>query len=87
MLKSTTLTFGTLLAIYLLGLGAGAALGSAVAKRIGRPGPVFAGLVLAAGTWAALSITLLAARLNEWPLLTWLPSPYSGSENIDVNAA
>ena len=87
MLKSTNLTFGTLLAIYLFGLGAGAALGSAVAKRIGRPGPVFAGLVLAAGTWAALSITLLAARLNEWPLLTWLPSPYSGSENIDVNAA
>ncbi len=84
MLKSTTLTFGTLLAIYLLGLGAGAALGSAVAKRIGRPGAVFAGLVLGAGTWAALSVTLLAARLNEWPLLTWLPSPYSGSENIDV---
>ena len=65
MLKSTNLTFGTLLAIYLFGLGAGAALGSAVAKRIGRPGPVFAGLVLAAGTWAALSITLLAARLNS----------------------
>jgi spermidine synthase len=87
MLKSTTLTFGTLLAIYLFGLGAGAALGSAVAKRIGRPGAVFAGLVLGAGTWAALSVTLLAARLNQWPLLTWLPSPYSGSENIDVSAA
>jgi predicted membrane-bound spermidine synthase len=87
MLKSTTLTFGTLLTIYLFGLGAGAALGSVVAQRIGRLGEVFAGLVLGAGAWAALSVTLLAARLNQWPLLTWLPSPYSGSENIDVGAA
>ena len=86
-MKSTTLTFGTLLAIYLFGLGAGAALGSAVAKRTQRPDAVFVGLVLGAGIWAALSVTLLAARLNQSPWLMWLPSPYSGSENIDVSAA
>jgi predicted membrane-bound spermidine synthase len=87
MLKSTTLTFGTLLTIYLFGLGAGAALGSAVAKRTRRPDAVFVGLVLGAGIWAALSVTLLAARLNQSPWLKWLPSPYSGAENIDVSAA
>jgi predicted membrane-bound spermidine synthase len=87
MLKSTTLTFGTLLAIYLFGLGAGAALGSAVAKRIRRPGAMFVGLVLGAAIWAALSVALLIARLNEWPWLAWLALPYSGSENIDVGRA
>ena len=37
MLKSTTFTFGTLLGVYLTGLGLGAAAGSAVAGRIRRP--------------------------------------------------
>lgn len=87
MLKSTTLTFGTLLAIYLFGLGAGAALGSTVAERIRRPGAVFVGLVLGAATWVAMSVALLVARLNQWPALEWLASPYSGSENIDVGRA
>jgi predicted membrane-bound spermidine synthase len=87
MLKSTALTFGTLLAVYLFGLGAGAGIGSAIAGRIRRSATLFLGLQLGAAVAAALSVTMLIARLNEWPPLAWLALPYSQSENIDIAVA
>jgi predicted membrane-bound spermidine synthase len=87
MLKSTALTFGTLLAIYLLGLGAGAAMGSAAAARIRRPAALFVGLQIGASVYAALSVAILIARLQEWRPLLWLPLLYSSSESVNVGGA
>jgi predicted membrane-bound spermidine synthase len=57
MMKSTAFTFGTLLTVYLSGLGIGAAIGSAVSPRTRRPGLAF----FACQTAACLSAALLLA--------------------------
>src|SRR5262245_39127827 len=62
MLKSTSLTFGTLLTIYLLGLGVGAGLGSAVASRVRRARLAFVCLQVGAAAYAVLSLTFVIAR-------------------------
>ena len=69
MLKSTSFTFGTLLAVYLAGIGLGAAAGSAVAGRVRRPGLGFFALQAGAGAYAALSLAAFIALLghSRWP--------------------
>lgn len=63
LLKSTAFTFGTLLAVYLCGLGAGAAVGSRLAARSRRPGTTFLGIQYGLTLYAALSTTALVALL------------------------
>ena len=53
MMKSTAFTFGTLLALYLGGLGLGSMAGSFIAPRLRRPGVVFLGLQAAVALCAA----------------------------------
>ena len=65
MMKSTAFTFGTLLTLYLLGLGAGAALGSAVAPRVRRPGVAFFACEAAAGLSAALLLMILVGAADD----------------------
>jgi spermidine synthase len=61
LVKSTAFTFGTLLAIYLGGLGAGAAAGSRLVRRNARPGATFLALQSATVIVAALLVTGLVA--------------------------
>ena len=72
MLKSTSVTFGTLLSQYLIWLGLGSACGSLVARRVTRPATVFlwaqAGAAVYAAAVVAVSVTLLpdASSLADW---------------------
>lgn len=65
LVKSTSFTFGTLLAVYLFGLGSGAAIGARLAGNSRRPGLVFVSLQYGATLYAALStiglVTAIAA--------------------------
>jgi spermidine synthase len=65
MMKSTAFTFGTLLTLYLSGLGAGAALGSAVAPRVRRAGIVFFACEAAAGLSAAFLLVILVGVADD----------------------
>jgi spermidine synthase len=84
MLKSTSFTFGTLLAIYLAGVGAGAVAGSVVAGRIRRPAAGFFALQAGAGAYSALSLTVIVRQLGHSPWLQWFASYFGGHEGIDI---
>jgi spermidine synthase len=63
LLKSTAFTFGTLLSIYLAGLGLGAAVGAYRVARSRRPGATFLLLQYGVALYVALSITALSATI------------------------
>jgi len=65
MMKSTAFTFGTLLALYLSGIGLGAVAGSALAPRVRRPGLAFFGLQAGGGLSAALLLTVFVGVAGE----------------------
>jgi spermidine synthase len=64
LLKSTSFTFGTLLAVYLSGLGAGAAVGARLAPRSRRPGESFLALQHAGILYAAVAIAGLVTIIG-----------------------
>jgi predicted membrane-bound spermidine synthase len=63
LLKSTAFTFGTLLGVYLCGLGAGAAVGARLVARSRRPGTAFLGIQYGLVLYAAVSIAILVALI------------------------
>jgi predicted membrane-bound spermidine synthase len=63
LLKSTTFTFGTLLGVYLCGLGAGAAFGARLVTRSRRPGATFLAIQYGVTLYAAVSIAALVALI------------------------
>jgi predicted membrane-bound spermidine synthase len=63
-LRSTSVTFPTLLGLYLAGLGAGALFGRRLARGARRPGAVFFALQLAIPTWAVASLAAFVAALQ-----------------------
>ena len=65
MMKSTAFTFGTLLALYLGGLGLGSLAGGAVASRIRRPAAAFLTLQAAVGLCAGGLLALLVAVADD----------------------
>jgi spermidine synthase len=83
MVKSTAFTFGTLLAVYLTGLGSGALAGSMWAPRIRRPASVFLGLQTAVG----LSATGLIAAFIAVAAEPALQNYFAGYESLDVRAS
>jgi predicted membrane-bound spermidine synthase len=86
LLKSTAFTFGTLLAVYLAGLGAGGAVGARVVHRTNRPGRTFLLLQFAMIWYAGLSVTaLVIAIAGGYParLVAYLGS----YEPFDVSGA
>jgi spermidine synthase len=87
MLKGTTYVFGSVLAVYLLSLGSGAAAGSALARRVRRPAAGFCFLQAAAGVYAVLALSIFVAGLGTSPALQWFAERFRGSETIDVRAA
>jgi spermidine synthase len=65
MMKSTAFTFGTLLTLYLGGLGLGSIAGNVIARRIARPAGVFLALQAAAGLVATGLIAVLVGLADE----------------------
>jgi spermidine synthase len=83
-MKGTAFTFGTMLGVYLTGLGVGALAGSAVSSRIQRPAIVFLSLQAAVGAVAMLLLTAFIRFADNVPAL-WA---YLGSyEPLDVRTA
>jgi predicted membrane-bound spermidine synthase len=83
-MKGTAFTFGTMLGVYLAGLGVGALAGSAVSSRIRRPAIVFLLLQAAVGTVAMLLLTAFIRFADNIPSL-WA---YLGSyEPLDIRSA
>jgi predicted membrane-bound spermidine synthase len=87
MLKSTAFTFGTLLAIYLAGVGAGSLAGTLLAPRIRKPWSWFLALQCGVGIFAGFIIATVLVALNEWPSLAWLRSYLDSYEPVDANTA
>ncbi len=65
MMKSTAFTFGTLLTLYLGGLGLGALIGSVLAPRAVRPGVAFFACQAAAGLSAALLLAIFVGIADD----------------------
>lgn len=63
MLKSTAFTFGTMLAVYLAGLGLGAAIGARLITRSRQPGATFLALQVVLLVVTGLSIAALVAMV------------------------
>jgi predicted membrane-bound spermidine synthase len=63
-LKSTAFTFGTLLTVYLGGLGLGGAVGACLVDRSRRPGATFLWLQYGVTLYAALSLAALMALVG-----------------------
>jgi predicted membrane-bound spermidine synthase len=84
MLKSTAFTFGTLLFVYLTGLGLGAAAASLLLPQQRHAMRQFLWMQTAIGIYVAGSIAVLLAGVDRWPLLRPF-SVYLGSyDPIDV---
>lgn len=87
MLKSTALTFGTLLSVYLLGLGLGSGIGSAIAARVRRPAFWFLALQAGAGAYAALTLTAFVGTLGDDGALSWFSTYFRQYDGVDVHRA
>ena len=87
MLKSTSSTFGTLLSIYLTGIGLGAAIGTWLLRRTRTPGHTFLVMQAAIALYAGLGITVLLAIVGDWNALNWLSSYFGSYEPMDARAA
>jgi spermidine synthase/MFS family permease len=88
MLKSTSFTFGTLLAIYLLGVGSGSVVGARWVDR-GTRAPAARFLSLQAGIplYAALSVSALVLSLGAVPGLGMLWRYFGTTEPLRVDLA
>lgn len=87
MLKSTAFTFGTLLAIYLGGVGLGSLAGTLLAGRLRNPARWFLGLQCGIGVYAGLSLTVLLAAVGQWASLEWIRAYLDSYEPVDANTA
>lgn len=81
-LRSTSLTFPTLLSLYIAGLGLGALLARRPARRARRPGAVFFALQLAVPVWAVLSLVAFVALLERGLAPALLVEHLSGEEPL-----
>ncbi|MGH7949556.1 MAG: fused MFS/spermidine synthase, partial [Candidatus Binataceae bacterium] len=81
--KSTAFTFGTLLAVYLGGLGLGGSAGSVFAHRVRRPALAFLLIQTAIGIYVGVSIILLLSSL-DLPSLAWLRGHLARYDPLDI---
>jgi predicted membrane-bound spermidine synthase len=83
-MKRNAFTFGTLLGVYLTGIGVGALAGSAVARRVRQPAALFLVLQAAVGAISMLLLTAFIRFADNMPAL-WA---YLGSfEPLDMRTA
>jgi spermidine synthase len=69
--KSTAFTFGTVLAVYLLGSALGSLLGAPLVARLRRPLGVFLLVQCALVALSAGTVAALVAFPAHWPLMDW----------------
>ena len=86
-MKSSAFTFGTLLTIYLAGLGVGAAAGSLLLRKVARPGRTFLLLQAFVGLYAGASIAALAVLLRSGTAMPALWTYVGGYEPLDAVSA
>lgn len=79
--KSTAFTFGTLLTIYLAGLGAGSLAGTRYAGRISQPAAAFLAIQAAIGVTAGLLLAGFVAVVAD---AGWFAQYFAGYEPLDV---
>ncbi|MEQ1750119.1 MAG: fused MFS/spermidine synthase [Prosthecobacter sp.] len=87
MLKSTAFTFGTLLALYLTGVGAGSLAGTKLAARCHRPGAVFLWLQTSTVLYAGLITAAMLAAVHHWSPLREVRRYFDSYEPVDANTA
>lgn len=87
MLKSTAFTFGTLLAIYLGGVGLGSLCGTWLASRARNPARWFLALQCGIGVYAGLSVAGLLMATQEWAALEWIRTYLDSYEPVGANTA
>ena len=87
MMKASAFTFGTLLTIFLTGLGAGAALGSRLLRNVRRPGLAFLLLQAFVGLYAGASIMAIVTLLPSGEAASTVWSYLGGYEPVDAAAA
>ncbi len=81
MAKSTAFTFGTLLTLYLVGIGLGALAGSALAARLRNPTRAFFAAQAAAGVSAAVLLALFVSAADD---IRALAGYFGGYEPLDI---
>ncbi|MDQ3418365.1 MAG: fused MFS/spermidine synthase [Acidobacteriota bacterium] len=86
-MKSSAFTFGTLLTIYLTGLGVGAAAGSLLLRKVRSPGRTFLLLQAFVGLYAGLSVAALVNLLPSASLMPGLWAYLGGYEPLDAVSA
>lgn len=84
MVKSTAFTFGTLLAVYLSGIGLGAVAGSVMAPRTRRPAAAFFVLQASAGLLGGLLLAILVGAADD---IRALRGYFSGYEPLNVRSS
>ena len=91
MMKSTAFTFGTLLTMYLGGLGLGSIAGNVIARRLARPAVAFLALQAAAGVMATGLIAILVGLADDTRALRGYFGSYepiaAGESILDLRAA
>jgi spermidine synthase len=87
MVKSSAFTFGTLLTIYLAGLGLGAAVGSAFLRRVRRPAVWFLLLQAFVALYAGATMLALTNWLGSASELSALLAYFASYEPFDAAAA
>lgn len=86
--KSTSFTFGTLLGIYLLGVGSGSVVGARlVARGAERPAARFLAIQAGITVYAALSLALLVAATGRLPALAPLQAYFQEYEPLRIGVA
>lgn len=84
MVKSSAFTFGTLLTIYLAGLGAGAAGGGLLLPRVSRPGRTFLLLQAFVGLYAGASVFVLVSLVGSSSILAQFRDYFASYEPLDA---
>lgn len=87
MIKSTAFTFGTLIGIYLAGLGVGSLIGTAWVRRSTRPLRTFLWLQATLALLATTSLVLILQLIHHSPSLSGIRQYLGSYEPVDVNSA
>lgn len=82
--KSTAFTFGTVLAFFLVGLGAGSIVGGRVAVRLQRPLEVFLTLQCGLLAYAVLALVLLVALPEQTPVFSGVIDYWRGYSGFEL---